>query len=549
MNFLTAHKLVKSFVSGPELGLRLAMSGETENLSLFLQAHAATRGFLCRQQAIPFNTLQQFVRQESFDEVKNVFVLLPWDFLPPLDWRTGFSRDEFSPAASLASIRDTAALLGNVPNAGFVYIDAPIPPIAADGNANEKLRTHLRSAALELGARVYPETAFALASYLTHGTPIASSHVSLLSETVIELAVGKTRPSAKILATDLDNVMWRGVIGEDGVDNIHFGPTGAGYRHFLYQTYLKRLQSQGVVLIAVSRNDTELANLPFTTDRMTLKTDDFVSIVASYNAKSAQLEQIAKELNLGLDAIVFVDDNPLEIAEVREQLEQVNCVLFPGKDAELPDFFSTLASFFHRQSISDEDKKRTELYRTRLKSMVPSDVQGGDLTEFLKNLEMRLTIHRRHAKDFDRAVQLINKTNQFNLNGIRLAASDVIDILDNGGRLFTATLADKNGSHGEILACLIDRGGKVQAYVMSCRVFQRRVEFAFLVWLAKQQLYEQLDFMFSPTDRNIPVQQFFSDSIFSHSPGEAPSANSENIIRHHLESHQLFEVTDTAAAS
>jgi len=245
---------------------------------------------------------------------------------------------------------------------------------------------------------------------------------------------------------------------------------------------------------------------------MTLGLDDFVVVLASYNAKSAQIASIAEQLNLGLDAFVFVDDNPIELAEVSAQLAGVQCLQFPSRDEELPSFFRELAGLFAKREITEEDRQRTDLYRARLASMAPSDATGADLTTFLRDLEMRLVVHDRTIGDRTRAVQLINKTNQFNLNGRRITDDEVAAILSAGGRLFGATLSDRNGSQGEILSCLIDSAGMIRAFVMSCRVFQRRVEHAFLAWLAENGPPIGLDF--TETPRNEPIRQFMQDPAF-----------------------------------
>src|SRR5262249_46020921 len=314
--------------------------------------------------------------------------------------------------------------------------------------------------------------------------PVAARSMGALGKVVVELASAPQLEPAKLLISDLDNTMWSGVIAEDGVDGISWEAHGAGYRHFVYQTFLRRLKGEGVLLAAVSRNSPEVALAPLAPGRMTLNETDFVSVVASYHAKSAQIRELAKQLNLGLDAVVFVDDNPVELQEVGQQLPTVQCVAFPKHDDGLAELLRDLNRRFGRRDLTAEDRGRTEMYRRRLEGMVPQAAEGADLHEFLRELKMRLILHDRSSGDRARAVQLINKTNQFNANGRRITDDAVAGILASGGRLLTATLEDRTGSHGEILALLIDGNGLVHAFVLSCRVFQRRVEQAFCTWLA-----------------------------------------------------------------
>jgi FkbH-like protein len=246
---------------------------------------------------------------------------------------------------------------------------------------------------------------------------------------------------------------------------------------------------------------------------MPLAEADFVAVLASYGAKSAQIRRLAESLNLGLEAFVFVDDNPVELAEVSTELPRVAVRTFPDRDDGIPALFEQLAADFRRDAITAEDRERTELYRRRLESLTPSEVEGADLTGFLRELGMTLTIHDRSRGDRTRAVQLINKTNQFNLNGRRVEDADVAAILAGGGRLYGASLADRTGSHGEILSCLVDEDGVMRAFVMSCRVFQRRVEHAFLAWLCAQAGRPRL-LDYAETPRNEPFRIFLRDPSF-----------------------------------
>jgi FkbH-like protein len=254
---------------------------------------------------------------------------------------------------------------------------------------------------------------------------------------------------------------------------------------------------------------------------MTLREADLVTIIASYNSKSAQISQLAQELNLGLDSFVFVDDNPIEIEEVSRALPSVTGVLFDSKSAALPGLLERLTGLFGKATVTEDDARRTEMYRTRLKSAAPSTAQGADLTEFLSSLQMSLTIRERSPGDHARCLQLINKTNQFNFNGRRISEAELEATLTAGGHLIGATLDDRNGTHGEVIACLIDAEGTIEAFVMSCRVFQRRAEFAFVAWLAAQR-FAPRQYRYVPTERNEPVRMFLEQLKLSPVEGLIP---------------------------
>jgi FkbH-like protein len=543
MNFLEAHKLVTSFAGGPPLPFLLAMSGTPDKLDLFLRAAAAHRGRSAAPRTLSFNTLAQHLLAEPRAEEPEVFVLLPWDFVPEADWRSGFPTATLDAEDLRRRAQATADQIARRRAAGVLYVPVPLPPLFADPAQTANLERWLLGLVGGLGAHILPVETFSLGSYLSNGSPFAGTQLGTVAESIVACVTKAVVEPRKVLVTDLDNVMWHGVIGEDGLEGIHYGSEGVGFRHFLYQTFLAKLKREGTLLAAVSRNDEELANGPFRSGRMSLGTDDFVVIVASYNAKSAQIKQIAEQLNLGLDAFVFVDDNPIEVAEVSTALPATTVVQFPPSDDALPQFFQQLAALFPRTTVTSEDAERTEMYRRRLEGMVPTDAAGTDLTAFLRDLQMSLVIHDRSQGDRTRAVQLINKTNQFNVNGRRVTDEEVGAILAAGGWLYTASLTDRTGSHGEIFAALIDAEHVMRSLVMSCRVFQRRVEFAFFAWLAGEGAAPRgLDFVKTP--RNEPVQQFLRDPIFSgaRTDAEIVQFDPAAFVRAHRADLELFSL-------
>lgn len=518
MNFLEAHKLVATFAGGPVLNFMFGISGTAEKLTIFLAAAGAKRGRSVQIRTLPFNTLGQLLLGDPKPTEPEILLLFPWDFVPESDWRSGVPVSEPDLAGLQQRAQEVANRIQRRKVAGLLYVPAAVPPFFANPQDKANLEIRLVTLAQALGADLLAPEVFSLASYLSTGSPFAGTHLGDVAERVIKLAAGISSEPAKVLVTDLDNVLWGGVIGEDGVEGIRYAPEGVGYRHFLYQSVLAKLKREGTLLAAVSRNDPELAREPLSRGQMTLGLEDFVVIVASYNAKSAQIREIAKQLNLGLDSFVFVDDNPIEIEEVSSAIPEIRTLKFPAVDDALPEFFDRLSIMFARTTVTREDTERTEMYRRRLQGMVPDASAGADLTDFLRDLKMALTIHDRSQGDRTRAVQLINKTNQFNLNGRRVSDEDVGAVLEAGGRLYTASLNDRTGSHGEVVACLLDAEGAVRSFVMSCRVFQRRVEYAFFSWLATHERPPtKLDFAATP--RNEPIRFFLEDSAF-HSNGD-----------------------------
>lgn len=521
MKFLQAHSLLKDFSSEKKQRLKLVMSGQPENLCLFVRAEYALQGIDCEIETIPFNTLHQYLLTAQETGVDECFLLLPWDFLPSLDWRSGAGESAASFEAVAQQAEQVSSLLQQR-NAQYFYLQAPVLPLCTNAADNQRLQNYLAGLALQLNAEVLAADFFSLATYLNYGAPFVSNRCGDIAQLMCRRLLSPVVPPKKLLVTDLDNVMWSGVIGEDGVEGIKDQSEGAGYPHFIYQTLLRKLKHQGVLLAAVSKNDPDLALAPFQRADSILREEDFVIVLASYEDKAAQLNALATQLNLGLDACVFVDDNQVEIAAVAQALPAVTCVTFPAKVDGLVELVAQLEQLFSTVTITDEDRQRTGLYRTRLAGMVPVTSAGVNLEQFLRNLEMVLHIFDRTTQNRERALQLINKTNQFNLNGQRYTPAELQEILSAGGRLFTASLKDRHGDHGEIIACLIDCEENVVALVMSCRVMQRKVEQVFLGWLAMQVLTgEFLSLRYRSTERNTPIKQFLTAEQFSFEDNKA----------------------------
>ena len=333
MTFLEAHRLVQSFRGGTTRALRVALSGVGEPLAMYLKAAGAMHDVGIDPSFLPFNTLAQHLLTPS-DGTPEVCLLLPWDLAPELDWRSGIPSN-LDDGGVLARALETAESVRRRGSTA-AYLAAPVPPVFSDRSRLREVEASLTSIAARIGAVDLPREVFSMASYLGTGVPIAGRSLGAVALALVERALRVTPEPAKVLVTDLDNVMWAGVVAEDGVTGIQFGPQGSGYRHFVYQTLLARLKSEGVVLAAVSRNDPEVAMSPFHTDGMVLKEDDFVAVVASYNAKSVQLAALAEQLNLGLDSFVLVDDNEVELTEVGLKLPAVRRERFPSRDEDLP---------------------------------------------------------------------------------------------------------------------------------------------------------------------------------------------------------------------
>lgn len=328
--------------------------------------------------------------------------------------------------------------------------------------------------------------------------------------------------SKKCLVLDLDNTLWGGVIGDDGVAGIHLGqgdPLGEAYVSF--QRYAKALGERGVILAVCSKNEESLAREPFEKHpEMVLRGDDFSCFVANWEDKVTNLKRIAQQLNIGLQSLVFVDDNPAERDLVRQFLPEVAVPEMPEDPAEYAAALERHC-YFEVAALSAEDFQRREFYRANIERQQALSGHAS-LDEFLRSLDMRARVGPIREADLERSVQLIGKSNQFNLTTRRHTSAEVLQMMASPDWVtFTVTLSDRFGDNGLIsvlLACQRDAALYVDTWLMSCRVLQRGVErllLNHLVAAARQRGLQRIRGEFIPTAKNKLVQNHYQQLGFS----------------------------------
>lgn len=512
MKFLSAKRLVKSLTSDAKSRtVILAANFETESWSVYIQAIYAKQGIRADVQHIDFGSLTLFLMDKADSEADIFTILCPWDVVPSLDWRLGYSGDAHAVKESEIASFFTAV---EQKSAALIYIDAPVKP-ALKTSADNRIGTKLLDYAYSITCPLVVTDSFHLPGYFQTSQPVSGKDIGSIVARLDEKLFSIQQPK-KVIVTDLDNTLWQGVIGEAGLTGIQYSDEDEGFPFYLYQSLLLRLKNSGILLVAVSKNDPDLALAPFQHNDMLLTESDFVSVIGSYEAKSSQIKSISSTLDLPTSSFIFVDDNPVEIEEVSRSIPDIYTLKFSTEQAEFTQILATLIKLCDTSTQSEEDSQRTELYRTRMKGHISSANQGSDIESFLAALQMTLTLIQRDKSTAQRALQLINKTNQFNMNGSRLTEAELNEKLDQGAQLWSAQLEDKHGTHGEILACLIERG-EITHFVMSCRVLNRHVEYAFLSALLQSMKVETLKLNFLSTERNTPFQKFIKELHLSNS--------------------------------
>ncbi len=284
----------------------------------------------------------------------------------------------------------------------------------------------------------------------------------------------------KCAVLDLDNTLWHGIIGDDGIEGIQIGHgSAAGEAFLIFQQYLKALQSRGILLAVCSKNQEKAAELPFLHHPdMVLKREDFAAFRANWLPKSENIRSIAAELNIGLDSIVFIDDNPAERYEVRRALPEVAVPELTVEPGDYPGIVGR-GRYFESARITDDDRKRTQTYA--LRSQAATLMTGTtDYPAYLRSLEMEAVVRPFDPESMERITQLVNKSNQFNLTTRRLTLTQVRQLAENPA-WFTRyiRLKDRFGDHGLIGVVTAEFVGDrmyIRDWLMSCRVLSRTVE-------------------------------------------------------------------------
>lgn len=325
----------------------------------------------------------------------------------------------------------------------------------------------------------------------------------------------------KCIVLDLDNTLWGGIIGEDGIEGIRLGPTSAGRPFAEFQQHLLSLLDRGVILAVNSKNNLQDAMIAIQEHPyMVLKEKHFASIQINWNDKVANMKAIANELNIGLDSLVFFDDDKLNRELVREELPEVTVVELP-EDPSL--YLKTLMELrdFNSFYLSEEDKKKGQMYAEQRKRVSLSSA-STDITGYLKALNMTITIEKATSFNIPRISQLTQKTNQFNLTTRRYMEEEIRKFAESKDHLvFSIQVEDKFGDNGITGAAIIrerQHVWEVDTFLLSCRIIGRRIEESMLIYIlkeAKKSDARSLVGHFIPTKKNVPAVDFYKDNGFT----------------------------------
>jgi FkbH-like protein len=481
-----------------------------------------------------FDDLPGNIERATGSSADAIAVVIEW---PDIDPRLGLRRLGGWRASDIAEVVEEAELrlerleheLAGTRSAKPIIVcppTLPLPPLFAeplDQSGPQELR--LRSAVADFSSRLAQTDRVTVCSVqrldelsppaqrrdvqaeLTAGFPYSLAHASAVGALLAKLIAGET--PKKGLITDLDDTLWAGIVGEIGAENVSWSLDAGGHRHGLYQQMLGSLAGAGVLIAVASRNDpARVAEALGRTDLL-IPADALFPVEAQWGPKSRSIERILEVWNVASDAVVFVDDDPLELEEIREAFPEIAAVQLPHDDS-MWSFLAALRALFGKATITGEDQLRIQSIRSATAYRRHARRSTGR-SDFLAraggSIEFSIT-----QTPTGRSLELINKTNQFNLNGERLSASALDRALGDGAtRLVTASYEDRYGPLGVVVVLVVRIGAgglAIDTWVMSCRAFARRIEYHCLSYLFDRFGGDEIAIAYRQTDRNAPVREF-----------------------------------------
>ena len=363
--------------------------------------------------------------------------------------------------------------------------------------------------------------AFDVRKALLYRQPYSEEFNHAAAAQIFRLVDARKRPAKKCLVLDGDNTLWGGIVGEDGPGGIAIGQDFPGNAFREFQRQILALKQSGVFIAINSKNNAQdVWEIFDVRPEMVLKKTDFSVACINWTPKSENLRTIARELNIGLDSLVFIDDSNFEVAEVRAQTPEVTVLQAPEDPAELPGLLKSAASLFDRLDLTEEDGKRADMAGQEFARK--EHAQNLTEEEFLASLELTVDIFHPGEKDIARVVQLINKTNQFNVTTKRYTEEELRQTWQSAdAQLYCMTVGDKFGDYGLVGVAIVRREADAASFdtlLMSCRVLGRGIETAFISVIVDDQAARGAQAalgIYRPSSKNMMVADLFARHGFA----------------------------------
>lgn len=357
--------------------------------------------------------------------------------------------------------------------------------------------------------------------YLSSDFAFSIDFFVLIAKNMVDIILPHLGRIKKCLILDLDNTIWGGEIGEDGLNNIQIGNIGIGKAYSEIQTWAKELKNRGIILAVCSKNTESIAKAPFIEHpEMVLRLDDISVFVANWNNKDENIKHIQTVLNIGFDSMVFLDDNQFERGLVRHAFPEICIPELPADPAEYLEYLKSL-NLFETVSISSEDKKRTRLYQDEFKRVIHKQESKSE-EEFFKNLNMASSVKNFDEYGIPRIAQLLQRSNQFNLRTIRYSEEELYKISYSEEYVpLYFNLSDTYGAYGLIAVVILKKLKEslfIDTWAMSCRILKRGMEefiMNYIVDIARRNRYYKITGEIIPTAKNVIIKDLLLNFKFT----------------------------------
>ena len=326
----------------------------------------------------------------------------------------------------------------------------------------------------------------------------------------------------KCLVLDLDNTLWGGILGEDGLEGIQLGNTYPGKAYYDFQIGLLQAKDSGVILTLCSKNnESDVLEYWEKHPAQVLQQNHVAAYRINWQDKATNIRELAEELNIGLDSMVFIDDNPAERERVKQELPMVSVPDFPKQPYLLPQFLEEVyQEYFQIYQLTAEDRKKTDQYlRNAERKVFSQTFKNAD--EYLTSLSMELKVFTGDEYSIPRIAQMTQKTNQFNLTTPRLTEQDVWNYVQSGAMVNCLGVKDRFGDNGITVVSIISIRGKaanIDAFLLSCRILGRDIEKAYLLYLFNELIARGIKMVtasYIPTAKNKQTEKFYESCGFS----------------------------------
>ncbi len=542
---------------GPRFGNAALACGFTPlHLRSFLAAHLQRRSGRQRRVVVEiglFGDALGNLERLATTDCQSTVAVMEWSDLDPRlgirhlgGWRPRDLPDiSATVRAQVARLESAVAAVAEQTEVVVCLPTLPLPPVSYHpGTQESAFETDLRAAVAELAARLVritnlklvnpqrldrlspPASRLDVKSELSSGFPYTMAHADAVADLLAQLILAD--PPKKGLITDLDDTLWKGIVGDVGLAGISWHLDQLSHRHGLYQQMLRSLAEAGVLVAVASKNDPSVVREALGHEDLVPLREHFFPLEISWGPKSEAIGRILRAWNIGAADVVFVDDSPMELAEVRAAYPGVECLAFPDDDAAVYDLIVRLRDLFGKGTLSAEDAIRVESLRRASLAPIDAASSGASFETFLERLEAEVSLEFVAGPPPARALELVNKTNQFNLNGRRFTEGEWLALLREPGTfLLLVGYRDKFGPLGTIAVVAgrtTPRGPWIESWVMSCRAFSRRIEHLCLQVIFERFGAETISFDYQPTPKNDPLRKFFKSLLGAEPASPLPLA-------------------------